>query len=110
MIWLAWRQQRIETLIAVAALALIAALLIPTGLHIASVYDGTGVAACVAHDRSACTLAQQFSQRWTTIVGLTSWFNFVPLMIGALLAAPFVLEFERGTYRLSWTQSVTRRR
>lgn len=27
-----------------------------------------------------------------------------------MLAAPFVLEFERGTFRLAWTQSVTRSR
>jgi hypothetical protein len=31
-------------------------------------------------------------------------------LIGVLLAAPFALEFEQGTYRLAWTQSVTRRR
>ncbi len=27
-----------------------------------------------------------------------------------LLAAPFVLDLESGTYRLFWTQSITRRR
>jgi hypothetical protein len=27
-----------------------------------------------------------------------------------LLAGPFVLELENGTYRLAWTQSITRRR
>ena len=37
MIWLAWRQQRTETLIAALLLALVVALLVPTGLHVASV-------------------------------------------------------------------------
>jgi hypothetical protein len=34
----------------------------------------------------------------------------VPALLGILIAAPFVLEFERGTFRLAWTQSVTRGR
>src|SRR5712672_1994999 len=33
-----------------------------------------------------------------------------PMLIGALLAAPIALEIEQGTYRLAWTQSVTRSR
>jgi hypothetical protein len=31
-------------------------------------------------------------------------------LIGVLLGAPLVLELENGTYRLAWTQSITRRR
>ena len=72
MIWLTWRQQRTETLIALAALALVAALLVPTGLHIASVYHSDGIAACLAQDGNACTLAHDFSGRWNTLVGLTA--------------------------------------
>ena len=34
----------------------------------------------------------------------------MPGLIGVLLAASFVLELESGTYRLAWTQSITRRR
>ena len=34
----------------------------------------------------------------------------MPAVIGVLLATPLVLEFERGTHRLAWTQSVTRAR
>ena len=34
----------------------------------------------------------------------------MPGVLGVLLAAPFVLELEQGTYRLAWTQSITRRR
>ena len=36
--------------------------------------------------------------------------TIVPGLIGVLLAAPFLLELENGTYRLAWTQSITRRR
>jgi hypothetical protein len=49
MTWLAWRHQRTETLVAGVILALLAAWLVPTGLHIASLYHRDGIAACVAH-------------------------------------------------------------
>ena len=45
-IWVGWRQQRTETLIAAAILAAIAALLVPTGLAMASAYHHDGLAAC----------------------------------------------------------------
>src|SRR6201999_1065624 len=51
-----------------------------------------------------------FEARFGSIEGLTDWFTLVPGIIGALLAAPFVLDLEQGTYRFAWTQSVTRRR
>jgi hypothetical protein len=35
---------------------------------------------------------------------------FVPGLIGVLLAAPFIFDLEHGTYRLAWTQSITRSR
>jgi hypothetical protein len=34
----------------------------------------------------------------------------VPGLIGVLLAAPFILDLEHRTYRLAWTQSITRGR
>jgi hypothetical protein len=110
-IWLTWRQQRTEALVVLVVLALAAAVLIPTGLHMASVYDHDGIGACVADPTSACRdKVDLFGGRWDTLVNLTGWFNLLPGLIGALLAAPLVLEFERGTFRLAWTQSITRGR
>jgi ABC-2 family transporter protein len=110
-IWLAWRQQRTEALIAALLLALIAAVVVPTGLHIASVYEQEGIAACLAESPDRCREElDAFIGRWDLFVNLTGWFNLVPALLGALVAAPFVLEFERGTFRLAWTQSVTRDR
>ena len=98
-------------LIAGLVFAIVIAVLVPTGLHIASVYDDQGMGACLAHPTGTCNATiDQFTGRWDSIVNLVGWFNLVPAMIGALLAAPFVLEFERGTYRLVWTQSITRGR
>jgi hypothetical protein len=110
-IWVSWRQQRTETLIAAFVLVLLAALLVPTGLHMASVYDRDGLASCSAQSSVSCSQAVgSFFQRFDALNSLIGWFNLIPGVIGILLAAPFVLELESGTYKLCWTQSVTRRR
>jgi len=112
MTWVAWRQQRTETLIAVVIVVLIAALLVPTGLEMASTYRDDGLAACVAQTPSpACGGAlDSFISRFNGLGDLLAWLTLLPGLIGAMLAAPFVLAFEHGTYRLDWTQSITRRR
>jgi hypothetical protein len=110
-IWATWRQQRTETLIVVVLLALVAALLVPTGLHMASVYDSEGIGACLADPSSSCReQLNAFTARWDTLTYFVGFLILVPALIGVLVAAPFVLEFERGTFRLACTQSVTRGR
>ncbi len=113
MIWVAWRQQRTETLLAVVALALLAALLVPTGIDMASRYDHDGLSACAATASSSggCEQAvRAFTARFDSLMSLIPWLNFLPGIIGIALAAPLLLELESGTYRLAWTQSITRRR
>ena len=114
MIWLSFRQARYENIVIAIVLGLFVLLLVPTGIHVASVFDGTGVGACLAHPTTQGALCAQtvddFSRRFSSLTSLVAWFNLLPGLVGALLAAPFVLELEQGTYRLAWTQSVTRRR
>lgn len=113
MIWLSWRQQRLEALLGAAVLAALAALLVLTGRHIAAVYDHARLAACSlghAQPTSCGDSVLHFTARFSSLVNLTTWFNMVPLLIGILVAAPIVLEFEHGTHRLAWTQTITRRR
>jgi hypothetical protein len=38
------------------------------------------------------------------------WLVFLPAIVGVLLAAPLVLELDQRTYRLAWTQGITRTR
>ena len=45
---------------------------------------------------------------WLNILFL--WSSLVPALAALLFAAPFVLDLDNGTYRLYWTQSITRRR
>lgn len=113
MIWLSWRQQRTETLIAAAILALLAIAFVPPGIHLADVFAQEHLARCVDSHTLACNLAiQSFGSGAGFAHGLLDggWFNLVPGLIGVALAAPLLLDLEQGTIRLAWTQSVTRRR
>ena len=59
MIWLTWRQSRLESLIGGVALALVAAWLVWTGLEMTSAYDDQGLAACLTAQTpdQACRIA-----------------------------------------------------
>jgi hypothetical protein len=108
----AWRLQRTETLIALGIPALLAALLVPTGNTMAAAYHHDGLAACLSINPSPnCSNAiGAFQQRFQSLWNLANFFTLVPGLIGVALAAPFILDLEHGTYRLAWTQSVTRGR
>jgi ABC-type transport system involved in multi-copper enzyme maturation permease subunit len=110
--WVSWRLQRTETLIAVGILALLAAFLVPTGIQMANAYHQDGLAACVsAPPGSICgQKLGDFQQRFQTLIDLANWFTLIPGLIGVLFAAPFIFDLEHGTYRLAWTQSITRDR
>lgn len=111
MIWLSWRLQRLETVLVAAALALAASSLVPLGLHMASVYSDSGVAGCLAHGGAGCgDTVNSFQHRFEHAGAIIPWLNFLPGLIGVLFAAPLILDFEHGTFRFAWTQSVPRGR
>ena len=114
MTWVTWRQQRLETLLVAAALALIALFLVKTGLDVYGGFQRTGLAACLSGTAQApsCPLnLDAFRQQVIPLeYPLYQGLVFVPLVVGLLLGAPFVVDLEQGTYRLAWTQSITRRR
>lgn len=113
MIWLTWRQQRTETLIAAGILALLAVAFVPAGIHLADLFAQQHLAHCVDRPTPACRFAVgNFADTPGTLRGLLDggWFNLIPGLIGVSLAAPLLLDLENGTIRLAWTQSVTRRR
>jgi hypothetical protein len=110
MIRFAWIQFRMQTVIAAGALVIITIVLVATGPHLVNLYDTT-VANCTAqHDCSAATTALTDTdgplQISTDLLLLV-----VPVVIGVFWGAPLASrEFEAGTFRLVWTQSVTRTR
>ena len=114
MIWLAWRQFRAQAIVASAALVAVAMALLGTGPHLVSLFDSSGLATC----QSGCgTDAGNFINQ---VKGSTTELIFyggvflvyaVPALIGLFWGAPLVArEFEAGTFRLAWSQSVTRAR
>ena len=110
MIRFTWLQSRTQTAAAFGALAIVAVALAVTGPHLVSLYDAS-VASCAAPgDCPAASAA--FLRNDST---LRSWLGVLtvvlPGVIGIFWGAPLVArELEAGTFRLAWTQSVTRTR
>jgi hypothetical protein len=113
MTWVLWRQYRIMALVAGVLLALTIAGLLLSGFHIMDVARQLGVVACVYQQTDACTQIKiTFEERVMyeeTAVYL--WLFLLPLLVGLFVGAPLIArEWEQGTYRLAWTQSVSRSR
>ncbi len=109
MIWLSWRQQRTETVLAVALLALLAALFVPASLHLASAYTHDDLSSCIGSQTDACRQAVgDFGAHAGALRSALGWFNLLLGVIGVALAAPLVLDLESGAATFAWTQGVTR--
>jgi hypothetical protein len=113
--WLVWRQHRAP--IAAGALLLLAVAAVIAQQHSGMVtfIHAHDLAGCSVSDTSAhCVKAwpwiQQFSGLYETVFNHASDLaSQVPLVIGVFFGAPLLArELESGTYRLAWTQSVTR--
>ncbi|MGB8179062.1 MAG: ABC transporter permease [Acidimicrobiales bacterium] len=108
MIWFSWRQFRTQTIVAAGILVVLAIVFGITGLHLHHQYD-TVVKHCASHaDCGSVTSAFQSSdhllQHFVQAGGI-----LLPALLGAFWGAPLVArEFESGTFRLAWTQSVSR--
>ena len=110
MIRFAFIQARLAGLVAAIGLAAVAIALALTGPHLASVNDAFQRACRTAGDCATATNpvleVDPFLQS-----ALPFLVTVAPALIGLFFGAPLVArEFETGTFRLAWTQSVTRRR
>ena len=116
MIWLTWRQFRIQSWGTLAILAALAVILAVTGQDLAHLYDTAGLPACQARGDCAA-LASGFLDQfeagtYKSLLYLTvAVLLIAPAIMGAFWGAPLVTrELEAGTFRLAWNQSVTRTR
>lgn len=108
MFWLVWRQHRVEALTAVVLLALVSVPVILTGTAMHAEYDASGLAACAG---SCSQLEDQFNGRYSEWANRLLWAAFLPALVGVFVGAPLLArEFEQGTWRLAFTQSVSRTR
>ncbi len=115
MIWVSYRQFRGQAITAAVALLALAAVLAATGPHLVSRYDAAGLDTC--HANCAARAASfvgglKLGETYEVLfyLGIGALY-LAPALIGIFWGAPLIArEFEAGTFRLAWNQSVTRTR
>jgi hypothetical protein len=103
------RQFRTQAVVAAVALAAVGVAVLATGPHLFDLYNRT-VAGCTGQTCDAATTVLGRQDRLLQqVLGIV--LLIVPALIGIFWGAPLAArELESGTFRLAWTQSVTRTR
>jgi hypothetical protein len=115
MMWLTWRQARVQTLVTAGLVAVFAILLLATGPHLVTLYRDSTFAACHHNcGQDASTFLNQLASTAPYhLIYLLGALLLVllPVVIGLFWGAPLIArEVESGSYRLAWNQTVTRER
>jgi hypothetical protein len=96
----------------VAIFALLAPVLIVSGIGLASAYQRLGAATCIGHANlpSCEAIYRALDAPYALISNALPWpANLFPALLAMFVGAPLVArELEHGTFRSVWTQSVTR--
>jgi hypothetical protein len=107
MIWFAWRQFRVQALIAFALLLALGIAFLVTGPHLVHTYNTTIVGCRARGDCNGST--ESFLSAYPFLQNLLTESVILAALIGIFWGAPVVArEFDSGTYRLAWTQSASR--
>jgi hypothetical protein len=110
MIRFTFMQSRASVLVAAIGLGVVAIVLAITGPHLAHVYDAferscKAAGDCATAPNPVLNLYKPLQSALPFIVAI------VPALVGLFFGAPLIArELETGTFRLAWTQSVTRKR
>jgi hypothetical protein len=115
MIWVTWRQHRVQALVMIGIAAFVALCALPLGLGIRSSFSADGLAACLSRSGGAdCggTISSFFLRNTRGAALALEWLVLpLPTLLGSVVGAPVLgAELSRGTWQLAWTQSVPRRR
>jgi hypothetical protein len=112
-----WLQFRGQAVAALAALLTVSVVLVITGPQVNHLYAASGLASCPSTaDCPGLASALLAKLRGDGAFGVVYWAGIfavygVPAIIGMFWGAPLIArEVETGTYRLAWTQGVTRTR
>ena len=102
MFWLSWRQFRTQALVAAAVLAALAVVVLIDGSQMLHAY----------HEATGSESLSNFVNRYHSMgQWLSGLVLVVPGLIGIFWGAPLLArELESGTFRLAWTQSISRAR
>jgi len=109
MIWLTWRQYRMQFVVTAGLLAAFGCLLLVNGLGAAGAVDDAVALPKGSSERVA--LEMKARDLFGVVSDMLSYLVAVPVLIGAFWGAPLLSrEFEHRTHHLVWTQSVSRGR
>jgi ABC-type transport system involved in multi-copper enzyme maturation permease subunit len=111
MIWLSWRQLRASAAFTYGALAAVALVAAVTGLQLHRAFSASGIVGCTGD--SCDSIINAFLARDPFLQTLLDkiFLLLLPALTGVFWAAPLVArELDTGTFRLAWTQGVTRSR
>ena len=108
MIWTTWRQFRAQAAVGAAILAALAAALVLVGVIARRRADSLGLPGCRSAGNGCGDALGRLHADFHSIPPFISALIAVPLLAGMFWAAPLVArEYEGGTHRLAWTQSVS---
>lgn len=117
MTWLAWRQFRLQAVVAAAVAAALAGLFLATGPHLAHLYATSGLARCPASNACPAQVSRFFNEVKLDAADPAMFFAgfgvliLLPGIVGAFWGAPLVTrEIESGSFKLTWNQGITRSR
>jgi hypothetical protein len=111
MIWLTWRLQRAELILLGLMFTGLSGLLVLTHsdvVALSKLRSGESCPGVFVDSKGNCTV--KTSWLYQLVDGVLPFLNFLPLIAAVLLALPIVAELENGSYRLAWTQGITRDR
>ncbi|WP_043639112.1 ABC transporter permease [Nonomuraea candida] len=108
MIWVTWRQHRAQILVTGGFLALLGLLLLGSAVEAGVYVAGHAPPGCPGPAVACGEVEVGLAYRYEAVYTVFGWMPLVlPALIGAFWGAPLLgREYERGTHRLAWTQSV----
>jgi hypothetical protein len=105
-----WRQFRLQALIGGLGLVVVGAILLATGPNLVHIYDAAAARCPTNSNGQGCVNPVTTTDAKLQVLAL-GLVLVVPVLIGMFWGAPLVArELESGTFRLAWTQSVSRLR
>jgi hypothetical protein len=112
MTWLTWRQHRAALLAGLIVTVGLAGVAIALGIPMHRAFAAIDLAGLRAGTARATAQADLFFHDYWSLGNLPWRFLlFLPALVGMFVGAPLLgRELEAGTYRLAWTQSVSRTR
>jgi hypothetical protein len=107
-IWVTWRQHRAQILVTAGFVALLGVLLLSSAVEASQYVAEHAPPGCPGLAVACGDLAVALGQRYDAVYSVFGWMPLVaPALIGAFWGAPLLgREYEHGTHRLAWTQSV----